>query len=287
VNDTSPEEREIRPAVEFLRRWLGVDAPSLAVVLGSGLGGVASGLERAKVIGMVDIPGFPAPTVLGHAGRVRCGGWGGRSVLVLEGRTHLYEGHTVERVTRAVRILAASGVRDLILTNAAGSCNFEIPPGALMRATDLVSFFFRRMRGDRAERGLLDSGGRDRDACVDSNPHGVFDADLGRSLDAAAWRSGVGLARGVLGGILGPTYETAAEVRLLRRAGADAACMSTIPEAIAARMAGMRVAAVSLITNYATGVGKMERLEHADVVSRATIAAADLERVLREHAARP
>jgi inosine/guanosine/xanthosine phosphorylase family protein len=257
-------------AADFLRRWLGASRPRFAVVLGSGLGGVAAGIEDARTIPMAEIPGFPAPTVLGHAGRVRVGHWGEESVLILEGRTHLYEGHSLEYVTRAVRILSLLGIPNLVLTNAAGSCHHGVPPGSLMRACDLVDLFFRRMRGDRPDEDL------GADARV------IFDAGLGRALDEAARRAGIELRRGVLGGFFGPAYETAAEVRLLRRFGVDAACMSTIPEALAARRWGIRVAAVSLITNYATGAGGGARLEHADVVAQAAVAAERLERLLRE-----
>jgi purine-nucleoside phosphorylase len=188
---------------------------------------------------------------------------------VLEGRVHLYEGLPVEVVQRPARILSGLGVNDLILTNAAGSLSGEIPPGSLMRATDGIDLFFLRMGGGRADPG---ASGRDR--------RSLFDPILGREIDEAARLARIPLHRGILGGVLGPAYETAAEVALLRRAGVDAACMSTIPEGMAASRSGMRVAAVSLIANYATGLAR-GRTDHAEVLERAGGASGRIEKLLR------
>jgi purine-nucleoside phosphorylase len=249
----------------FLRGWLGGSRPRWGIVLGSGLGVIAASLDRARAIPLTEIPGMPVSRVAGHEGVVWCGGWGKEDVLVFEGRTHLYEGRGCDQVTRPVRVMARLGVGSVILTNAAGSLDRGIPPGALVRACDVIDLFFRRIRGDRA-----------------SAPGAVLDAGLGGTIDAAARSLGIDLRRGILAGLIGPAYETAAEVRLLRRVGADVAGMSTVPEAFAARRVGMRVAVVSLVTNHATGVGDSVRLTHEDVVERAVVGAEDLGRLLRE-----
>ena len=213
---------------------------------------------------------MPAASVAGHAGRVWLGWWGGCCVLVFQGRLHLYEGHPVETITLSVRAAAELGVRDIVLSNAAGSCDGAIPPGSLMRASDLLDLFFHRIRG-RARAPHIGRGG-------------VLDADLGAVLDEAARRERIDLRHGVLCGSLGPSYETASEVRLWRRLGASAACMSTVPEAFAARAAGMRVAAVSLITNLGTGLRAGARLDHSEVVEQAAHAGEELGCLLKKAA---
>jgi len=216
------------------------------------------------------IPGIPKATVEGHAGEVHVGRWGNRSVLLFQGRVHFYEGHSFETVTLAVRTAAELGARDLILTNAAGACDGGLPPGSLMRATDLIDLFFRRDRG--------------REAPVWIGRGGVLDRDLSRRIDEAALVERIELRRGVLCGSQGPTYETAAEIRLWRKIGAHAACMSTVPEAIAARAAGMRVAAVSMISNFGTGI-LPGRIDHLEVMREGKRAGKDLGRLLVRAAA--
>lgn len=259
--------RDARLAADALEELLGPLRPQLAIVLGSGLGAIAETLEDAKSVALDEIPGFPRATIAGHAGRIHLGRWGSRSVLIFQGRVHLYEGHPIERVTLAVRVAAALGARDLILTNAAGSCDPEIPPGSLMRADDLMNLFFRRIGGSDAT-GRIGGGG-------------TLDPDMKWALDEAARLEGIELRTGVLCGSLGPSYETASEVRLWRRIGASAACMSTVPEAFAARAIGMRVAAVSLITNLGTGIASGP-LDHAEVMALGERAGSDLGRLLRK-----
>ncbi len=250
-----------------LRSWLEPLRPRWGVVLGSGLGRVAQSLGDPRVIPMAEIPGFPVPAVAGHGGKVWSGRWGKGSVLIFEGRPHLYEGWDIEEVTRPVRIMRRLGVRRVILTNAAGSLDPSFPPGGLVRACDLIPLLFRPVEEDRS--------------AMRGNALDALDADLGRRIDAAARALGIDLRRGILAGVFGPAYETASEVRLLRRAGADLAGMSTVPEAFAARQAGLRVAVVSLVANLATGIGDGRRLDHGDVVARAGEGAADLARLLR------
>lgn len=253
-------------AAAFLRQRLGSGRPELAIVLGSGLGGIAASLDDAVNVETTDVPGFPASTVAGHAGRIYLGRWGGRRVLLFQGRVHLYEGHPVETVTLGVRCAAQMGAEHLVLTNAAGSCSSAVGPGSLMRATDLLDLFFRRLRGNR-DKGFI---GRGR----------ALDPRLGRRIDEAALLESIPLAHGVLCGSSGPAYETAAEIRLQRTLDAQAACMSTIPEVFAAVDCGMRVGVVSLITNFGTGVSSAP-LNHAEVVEWAARAGEDLGRLLR------
>lgn len=262
------EEADAREAAEYLIGRLDVRRPALAIVLGSGLGGVADAIDDARSVAMEETPGFTRATVHGHAGRILCGSLGGAEVLVYQGRIHLYEGHEPRRVTLQARIAARLGVERLLLTNAAGSCDGDLPPGSLMRATDVVDLFFRRLRGSSAVAPRT----------------GVLDGSLNERIDRAALTGGIDLHKGVLCGSPGPSYETAAEIRLWKRLGARAATMSTIPEAFAARRAGMRTAVISLITNYGTGIGA-ERLTHEDVVRRAATAAREL-RVVIEGLAR-
>ncbi len=257
---------DARAAADFLRSRWGEARPSVAVVLGSGLGGIAEGLEERRSLPSDTIPGIPKATVEGHAGEVHIGRWGSSPVLVFQGRVHFYEGHSFDTVTLAVRTAAELGVRDLILTNAAGSCDGALPPGALMRATDLIDLFFRRNRGTSAPPWI----GRG----------GVLDSDLGRILDDAALAERIEMRLGILCGSQGPTYETASEIRLWRKIGASAACMSTVPEAFAARAAGMRVAAISMISNFGTGVTP-GRIDHEEVMREGKRAGKDLGRLLR------
>jgi len=258
---------DAKRAAEHLRGWMGTASPSLAVVLGSGLGGISESLEERKTIPFTEIPGFPSAGVAGHAGFLHSGIWGGRPVLLFQGRVHLYEGHPLRTVTLPARTAAELGVSRLVLTNAAGSCDREMSPGTLMRASDLIDLFFRRLREGMAS------------PRIGAAP--LLDPALGELLDRAACLSGVELRTGALCGSSGPSYETAAEIRLWRRLGARAACMSTIPEAFAARRAGVRVAAISLITNYGTGIAGRP-LSHEEVVEWAAVAGERLARLLRK-----
>jgi inosine/guanosine/xanthosine phosphorylase family protein len=257
-------------AADFLRQRLGAQRPEMAVVLGSGLGGIAASLADAVSIETTEVPGFPASTVAGHAGRIYLGRWAERRVLLFQGRVHLYEGHEVETVTLGVRCAAELGAKYLVLTNAAGSCSSAVGPGSLMRATDLLDLFFRRLRGNRAK-PFIGRGG-------------ALDPKLCRLVDEAAALESIPLAHGVMCGSSGPAYETAAEIRLQRTLDAQAACMSTIPEVFAAVDCGMRVAVISLITNFGTGVSSAP-LNHAEVVEWAAKAGEDLGRLLLRLAA--
>jgi len=233
--------------------------PSLAVVLGSGFNHVLEALRVEQKIPYAKIPGFPRPTVSGHAGEVLFGHLGGTPVLVLSGRAHFYEGHPMARVTFAVRALAAFGVRDLLLTNAAGGLNRAFRPGNFMVLTDHINWM-----GVNTLRGPSISG---VNRFVDLTD--TYDAGLRKLLLAAGKAAKLQLRRGVYLAVSGPSYETPAEIRAFARLGADAVGMSTVPEAIVARQCGLRVAAVSCITNLAAGLSKT-LLDHSEVEATAT-----------------
>jgi purine-nucleoside phosphorylase len=237
--------------------------PTLAIVLGSGFQHTLTELCVEKKISYAKIPGFPIPDVSGHPGELYFGHFGGTPVLVLSGRAHFYEGHPMERVTFAVRALAAFGIRDLLLTNAAGGINRNFRPGDFMILTDHINFM-----GTNPLRGA---------------PHfvdltQVYDAKLSRLLFRAGKSCHLKLQRGIYLAVSGPSYETPAEIRAFRRLGAEAVGMSTVPEAMVARQCGLNVAAVSCITNLATGIskGKLSHVEVLKTTDRVKVLAAKL-----------
>jgi len=238
---------------EFSRR-----RPTLAIVLGSGFHHVLTGLRVEKKIPYAKIPGFPQPTVNGHAGELYFGQLGGTPVLVLNGRAHFYEGHTMEQVTFAVRMLAAFGIRDALLTNAAGGINKQFRPGDFMVLTDHIN-----LMGVNPLCGVATPG---RPRFVDLTA--AYDATLHRLLIRAGKAAGLKLRRGVYLAVSGPSYETPAEIRAFARLGADVVGMSTVPEVIAARQCGLNVAAVSCVTNLAAGISKTA-LSHSEVLETA------------------
>ncbi len=246
---------------DFIRGRFG-KAPRVAVVLGSGLGAFADELENAVSIPYDEIPHFVRSTVEGHAGRLVLGEIGGVPVAVQQGRFHYYEGYSMEQVIFPMRVFSRLGVESVILTNAAGSLKSEMPPGHLMLITDHLNLMgVNPLRGPNDER----FGPRFPDMT------GVYDTGLqnviASAADAVAHDLGIEgfLQRGVYCALSGPTYETPAEIRLYRLLGADAVGMSTVPEAVAARHCGMRVAGISCITNYAAGMTE-EPIDHSEVM---------------------
>jgi purine-nucleoside phosphorylase len=253
--------------------------PTLAVVLGSGFGHATQRLRVEAEVPYAKLPGFPKPGVGGHSGRVIMGWFGEAPVCVLSGRAHFYEGHSLEAVTFPIRVLAELGVRDLLLTNAAGGINRRFRPGDFMGLTDHINWM-----GANPLRGPLVAG---RERFVDLTR--VYDARLAGLIRRAARRVGVELHSGVYLAVSGPSYETPAEIRAFARLGADAVGMSTVPEAIVARQCGLNVAGLSCITNLAAGGGNA-LLSHADVLAageRVKAAAAGLlEQFVKLYAAR-
>lgn len=229
--------------------------PTLALVLGSGFNHVLDELDVDAAIPYAKLPGFPKPGVAGHDGKLIIGRLGGTPMLVLSGRAHFYEGHPMERVTFAVRTLAAYGITDLLLTNAAGGINQKFRAGDFMVLTDHINFMGANPLRGPAIPGLP----RFVDLTV------AYDAKLRGQLTKAAKAAKVKLRYGVYLAVSGPSYETPAEIRAFGRLGADAVGMSTVPEAIVARQCGVRVAALSCITNLAAGISPAP-LSHQEVL---------------------
>ncbi len=229
--------------------------PTAAIVLGSGLGSFVDRLEAPVTIPWRALPGFTPAGVAGHRGELVAGRYRGRAVLCQQGRVHLYEGHPPPAVAFAVRTYAALGIGVLILTNAAGGLRRDLAPGSLLLLADQINLLFRSPLAGRA----TSNEPRFPDM---SEP---FDRELRRLAHGVARRERIALEEGVYAGVLGPSYETPAEIRMLRRAGADAVGMSTVPEIIAARARGLRCLGISTITNPAAGLSAT-RLSHADVI---------------------
>jgi xanthosine phosphorylase len=249
----------------------GAPAPRAALVLGSGLGAVADAVADAVRIAYADLPGFPVGSVAGHAGQLVVGELEGVPVAVLQGRAHLYEGVDPAAIAVPVRTVRALGAELILLTNAAGSLRREVGPGRLMAITDHIN-----MTGRNPLTGPNDDALGERFVGMGR----AYDPELLDRLRAAAGKAGVELAEGVYLAVPGPSFETAAEIRVFGILGADAVGMSTVLETLAARHCGLRVAAVSAITNLAEGMSA-EVLSHEGTLHAAGRAAADLERVLR------
>ena len=233
--------------------------PRAAIVLGSGLGDFASQLENAVSMPYEALPHWPRSRVVGHEGRLVVGGVKGRTVAALAGRCHLYEGHDARTVTFAVRALGRLGIETLVLTNAAGGVNTGFSQGALMVIDDHLN-----LTGANPLVGAND----DRFGARFPDMTEVYSRSLRAVADRAGARLDLRLPHGVYAALLGPSYETPAEIRYLRTIGADAVGMSTVPEAIAARHMGMNVLGISCITNMAAGV-LPEPLRHEEVMETA------------------
>lgn len=232
--------------------------PQLALVLGSGFGHVLHQLTTPTRIAYSRLPGFPTPGVAGHAGELLVGKLGGTPVIVLNGRAHFYEGHAMEQVTVGIRTLAALGIKDVLLTNAAGGINPKFRAGNFMLLTDHINLMGANPLRGPAPKGLP----RFVDLTQAYNPA------LSRLLIKAAKANQVKLQQGVYLAVSGPTYETPAEIRAFAHLGADAVGMSTVPETIVARHHGLRVAALSCITNLGAGLSKTP-LSHEEVLETA------------------
>ena len=229
--------------------------PTLGLVLGSGFNHVLGELAVDARVAYAELPGFPKPSVPGHDGELVIGALGGTPVLVLSGRAHFYEGHPMERVTFAVRVLAACGISDLLLTNAAGGINRRFHAGDFMMLTDHINFM-----GVNPLRGPSLPGWA---RFVDLTQ--TYDLGLRELAQRSAQQASVRLRSGVYLAVSGSSYETPAEIRAFARLGADAVGMSTVPEAIVARQCGLRVAGLSCITNLAAGISKAP-LSHEEVL---------------------
>jgi len=230
--------------------------PRIALVLGSGLGDFGNEFQDAVAIPYQEIPGFPVSTVAGHAGRLVIGKIDNIPVLAMQGRVHFYEGYSLEEVTFPIRAFKLLGIQTLVLTNAAGGVDVQLSQGALMLISDHLNLMgVNPLRGPNDER----FGPRFPDMSA------VYSEELQHQAIAEAQAMGLELRRGIYAGLSGPSYETPAEIRLLRGLGADAVGMSTVPEAIVARQMGIAVLGISCITNMAAGLGN-EPINHEEVV---------------------
>jgi purine-nucleoside phosphorylase len=248
-------------AVAVIRERLGDRHPRVAIVLGSGLGRLAERLTQAVRIGYADLPGFHLPRVEGHKGELVAGTLGGREVLLQSGRFHMYEGHSASEAALPVRVFAALAIETLIVTNAAGGVNRDFSPGTLMLIRDHLNLTGR----NPLDGPVLGDEVRFPDMTV------AYDADLRALAQRVAREREIPLADGVYAGLLGPNYETPAEIRMLATLGADAVGMSTVMEVIAARANRMRCLGISLITNPGAGISPTP-LDHAEVMMAADAA---------------
>jgi purine-nucleoside phosphorylase len=263
-----------KAVADVLRSRLDV-SPKVGLVLGSGLGGVADSVEQPTVLSFEQLPGFPPSGVAGHAGRFVAGRLGGRDVLIQSGRYHVYEGHPNEVVVAPVRVMAALGITDLILTNAAGGIDPLLDPGDLVLLDDHLNFMFRHPLVGAVQPGET----RFPDM---SEP---YDRGLRKLALEVARDLEIPLREGVYAAVTGPSYETPAEVRMLGRLGAHTVGMSTVPEATVAAALGLRCVAFSMVTNKAAGLS-LDPLGHAEVMEVGAVAGKSLGRLLEALVAR-
>ena len=245
-------------------------APRVAIVLGSGLGGIAGAIDQPVRIPYREIPGFPDATIAGHAGELICGTLSGVPVAALSGRFHMYEGHDAALAAFPARVARALGADTLIVSNAAGGLKKTLRPGTLVLITDHLNLMFRNplvghlVEGDARFPDMSDA----------------YDTRLRALAKSVARAQKIKLAQGVYAGLLGPSYETRAEVRMLARLGADVVGMSTVPEVIVARTVGLRVLGFSCVTNLASGLSPRP-ITHAEVLETTARVAATLQRLVR------
>ncbi len=264
-----------RASADAVQARIGAAAPACAIVLGSGLGGLAAKIDGAVRVPYAEIPGFPPATVAGHDGSLIAGTLAGRRVLCLAGRFHMYEGHDAALAGFPVRVLHALGAPVLFVSNAAGGVRRTFNSGDLMVIADHINLMFRNPLIGRVQFG--DERFPDMSA--------PYDPALRALLHEVARAKGIALRDGIYAGSLGPAYETPAEVRMLEKLGVDATGMSTVPEVVVARAMGMRVAGVSLISNQAAGISPVP-LSHAEVVEAGRAASAAFETLVEGFVAR-
>jgi len=255
---------------DSIRKRLRVQ-PKIGIILGSGLGPMADVIQNPTSIPYAEIPNFPRPTVEGHAGRLISGELEGVSVVALQGRVHAFEGHPMQTVVFPTRVLGSLGIDTLLVTNASGAINTRYRPCDLMIIEDHIN-----LTGDNPLKGpnLSEFGPRFPDMTEPYDRAGI------EVLTQVAKKQGLNVHRGVYAGLLGPSYETPAEIRMLRTLGADAVGMSTVPEVIAANHMGVRVVGVSCITNLASGISP-DRLSHHEVMTNSKTLSENLIRLVR------
>jgi len=241
----------------------------VAIILGSGLGAFAETFADAQAVSTRELPGYPVSTVAGHAGKIVTGVVGKTRVLAFQGRIHQYEGYAPAEVVIPVRLAHRLGAKILIVTNASGAMTKRFNPGDLLLIDDHINLQFRNPLAGP----VVDGDGRWADCGY------AYDRELCALAEQVALEQGIPLKRGVLAGMLGPTYETSAETRMLARLGADAGCMSTVPEVICAAALKLRVLGISCVTNWAAGISDAP-LNHEDVQRVAAEASARFAKLL-------
>ena len=271
---------EYQDAADVIKSRINI-TPEIGLVLGSGLGQLADEVEGVEpgsdpvIIAYKDIPGWPASTVFGHKGRLVIGKLGGRNVIVQQGRAHFYEGYSMQEVTFAVRVMKLLGVKTLVVTNAAGGLNVFFHPGDVMLITDHIGFAGMAGNNPLCGPNMEEFGTRFPDMSQ------AYDREYIKLAKEAAVKTGVDLQNGVYVWLSGPSFETPAEVRMLRAVGADAVGMSTVPEVIVARHCGIRVLGFSGITNKNSDNGEVQTT-HEEVMEAANIIGPKIIAILKE-----
>lgn len=248
---------QVNEALDHIKQYSKLQ-PKAGLILGSGLGDFADTLQDKVKIPTAEIPHYPASTVEGHEGFLVFGKHAGIPLIAVQGRTHFYEGYPPQKVTFVIRIMQALGISILLVTNAAGAINPLFKPGDLMLITDQVNFLF-----SNPLTGANEFGGPRFPDMSDA-----YAREFYSSIESIALQKGIDLKRGVLWVSSGPSYETAAEIRMIRKLGGDAGSMSTVPEVIVANQAGIKVIGISCLTNYATGISPTP-LSHQEVTQTA------------------
>ena len=255
----TPQEHQqaIHKALEAFKSNLGETAPNLAIVLGSGLSEFAEQLENVKSLSYSDIPHYAAPSVTGHSGQCMRGNLNGNDVLVFCGRLHAYEGHPLWKITLGIRVLHAWGTKKLMLTNAAGGINEGLKPGSSMLINNHINLM-----------GVNPLVGCNLDKFGPRFPDLTYPYDQNwiKSAETIAKEEKLSLHKGCYAAVLGPNYETAAEIKMLKTLGADAVGMSTVPETLVARHQGMKVLGLSFISNFGAGLSSNELIDHQEVL---------------------
>ena len=255
---------------DYIHKNYSIQAPKVGLILGSGLGGIAARIQQATTISYADLPGFPQSAVDGHAGQLHCGILGNTPIACLQGRAHVYEGTSGHSIKQMIRTLKLLGCEKLIVTNAAGSLHSDVRPGSLMLINDHINFQIQNpLIGPNDD----EFGPR----FVDMSS--AYDHTLRQTLRKTAEANNIKTSTGVYIGVTGPMFETPAEIHAFRTLGADAVGMSTVAEVIVARHCGLKVAAISAITNLAAGMSE-EELTHEGTLTHGQIAAKDLQQLL-------
>ncbi|MDD4557109.1 MAG: purine-nucleoside phosphorylase [Alphaproteobacteria bacterium] len=237
----------IEKIAQQIQAKIGNKKPKIALILGSGLGKIAEEIKNPVTIGYEEIDGFPRSTVSGHAGKLIIGEFEGKEILCMQGRIHLYEGHEPQKIDLIIKAFRKIGIEQLIVTNAAGSLNLDMPAGSIMMISDHINF--------SGKNPLI---GVNNDALGPRFPDvsNAYDRDIRSKIKKIAQQENIKLYEGVYLMVLGPNFETAAEIRAFKVLGADAVGMSTVPEVLSAVHSGMKVLGFSVITNLGTGLQK-------------------------------